>query len=137
MLLFGGVDSHAPAQPCLLPEIRRCNIYLNVIFSFIFYLEIYKISDVFFKIKYTQGIYDLARNYYLYALKLNPNNVRALYGVLLVTSNLKTSQKSKDFGEHAKLAAWSRKKIADLYAKNKSDEATMDQFNQMMKYLQV
>ena len=80
----------------------------------------------------------MARNYYLYALKLNPNNVRALYGILLVTSNLKVSQKSKDStSENGKLAAWSGKKIADLYKKNKSDESTLEQLNQMMKYLQV
>ncbi len=80
----------------------------------------------------------MARNYYLYALKLNPNNVRALYGILLVTSNLRASQKSKEStSENGKLAAWSSKKITDLYKKNKSDESTVEQLNQMMKYLQV
>jgi len=87
-------------------------------------------------IKYTQGSYEIARNYYLYALKLNPNNVRALYGILLVTSNLKMSQKSKEsVAENAKLAAWSGKKITDLY-KNESDESAIEELNQMMKYLQ-
>jgi tetratricopeptide (TPR) repeat protein len=89
-------------------------------------------------IKYTQGNYEVARNYYLYALKLNPNNARALYGILLVTSNLKINQKAKDpSSENSKLAAWSSKKISDLYKKNKCDEATTYQLTEMMKYLQV
>lgn len=88
-------------------------------------------------IKYSQGNYEMARNYYCYALKLNPNNVRALYGILLVTSNLKVSQKSKEYTENSKLATWSSEKIANLYKKVKSDEATMDQFNNMLKYLSI
>lgn len=38
-------------------------------------------------IKYTQGgseNWEIARSYYCQALKLNPNNLRALYGVYLV-----------------------------------------------------
>jgi len=88
-------------------------------------------------IKYSQGSYEMARNYYCYALKLNQNNVRALYGILLVTSNLKVSQKSKEFSENSKLAAWSSEKIASLYKKVESDEANMNQFNNMLKYLSI
>ena len=79
----------------------------------------------------------MARNYYCYALKLNPNNVRALYGTLLVTANLKTSSKSKEATENSKLAEWSSKQIASQYEKTKCDENTMDQFNKMLKYLQI
>ncbi len=79
----------------------------------------------------------MARNYYLYALKLNPSNVRALYGILLVTSNLRVNQKPKETSENAKLASWSGNKITDLYKKSKADESTVEQLNQMMKYLQV
>jgi len=80
----------------------------------------------------------MARNYYLYALKLNPSNVRALYGILLVTSNLRVGQKPKETtSENAKLASWAGNKIADLYKKSKADESTVEQLNQMMKYLQV
>jgi len=88
-------------------------------------------------IKYTQGSFEIARNYYCYALKLNPNNVRALYGTLLVTANLKTSSKSKEATENSKLAEWSSKQIASQYEKTKCDGNTMDQFNKMLKYLQI
>ena len=57
----------------------------------------------------------MARNYYCYALKLNPNNVRALYGILLVTANLKISQKSKEFTENTKLGQWASEKLAKKY----------------------
>lgn len=42
-------------------------------------------------IRYTQGgteNMELARAYYCQALKLNPNNMRALYGLYLVSINL-------------------------------------------------
>jgi hypothetical protein len=38
--------------------------------------------------------------------------VRALYGILLTTSNLKNSQKSKDLNENTRLALWSSEKIS-------------------------
>jgi hypothetical protein len=38
--------------------------------------------------------------------------VRALYGILLTTSNLKNSQKSKDLNENTRLALWSSDKIS-------------------------
>lgn len=82
-------------------------------------------------IKYTQCNYDMARNYYCYALKLNPNNVRALYGTLLVTSNLKKTSES------TKTAAWASEKIGDLYKKTKADETSVNELNKMLKYLQV
>ena len=56
-------------------------------------------------------MYEMARNYYCYAVKLNPNNVRALYGILLTTSNLKNSQKSKELSENSRLAVWSSEKL--------------------------
>lgn len=40
------------------------------------------------EIKYTQGGYDnleIARSHYCLALKLSPNNMRALYGIFLVS----------------------------------------------------
>ena len=49
------------------------------------------------------------------ALKLNQNNVRALYGILLATSNLKSSQKAKDASENAKLASWASEQLKSIY----------------------
>ncbi|KAJ8942242.1 hypothetical protein NQ318_003089 [Aromia moschata] len=48
-------------------------------------------------IKYTQGgleNLEMARTYYYQALKLNPNNIRALYGIYLTTTALLNSQKN-------------------------------------------
>jgi tetratricopeptide (TPR) repeat protein len=66
-------------------------------------------------IKYSQGQFELARSYYSYALKLNPNNVRALYGLLLTTSNLKSSQKSKESSDNIKLNKLARETLNEKY----------------------
>lgn len=73
---------------------------------------------VYEKIKYTQGNYELARNYYSYSLKLNPNNIRSLYGVLLTTANLKSSQKSKEVSENTKLNLWAKEQLELKYKVN-------------------
>ncbi len=70
----------------------------------------------FFKIKYTLGQYDVARNYYAYSLKLNPNNIRALYGILLATTNLKNSQKSKESTDNLRLNTWAKEQLEKKYA---------------------
>lgn len=64
-------------------------------------------------VKYTLGQYETAKSYYAYSLKLNPNNVRALYGIMLVTANLKSGGKlaQKEATENAKLNAWAREQI--------------------------
>lgn len=70
---------------------------------------------MFFQIKYTQGQYELAKSYYSYSLKLNPNNIRSLYGLLLTTANLKSSQKSKDSADNVKLNGWAREQLELKY----------------------
>ena len=67
------------------------------------------------KIKYTQGQFELAKSYYAYSLKLNPNNVRSLYGALLCTANLKSSLKAKDAGDNLKLSAWCKSQLEAKY----------------------
>ncbi|XP_046396800.1 ER membrane protein complex subunit 2-like [Ischnura elegans] len=72
------------------------------------------------EIRYTQGGYEnmeLARAHYCQAIKLNPNNIRALYGLFLTSSNIAlspktTSQKRKDAG---KLAQWALRQIQERY----------------------
>lgn len=68
-------------------------------------------------IKYTQGQYEVAKSYYAYSLKLNPNNVRALYGLMLVTANLKSSGKlgQKEAVENARLNAWAKEQLELKY----------------------
>lgn len=72
------------------------------------------------EIRYTQGGFEnleLARSHYCLALKLNPNNMRALYGLFLSAANIAmspkcTSPKKKDAN---KLASWALKQINDRY----------------------
>ncbi|KAK8728976.1 hypothetical protein OTU49_008911 [Cherax quadricarinatus] len=74
------------------------------------------------EIKYTQGGLDnmeIARSYFCQAAKLNPGNVRALYGLFLsctqVSSSTKCSAQKKK--ETQQLATWALKEIADRYSK--------------------
>ncbi|KAL3279511.1 hypothetical protein HHI36_017020 [Cryptolaemus montrouzieri] len=75
-------------------------------------------------VRYTQGGFEnmeLARAYYCQALKLNPTNLRALYGLQMVTSSLavssrSTPQKKKD---NAHLAQWACGEIKKLYTEKK------------------
>ncbi|ENN71855.1 hypothetical protein YQE_11472, partial [Dendroctonus ponderosae] len=67
-------------------------------------------------IKYTIGgleNLETARSYYSQALKINPKNMRALYGLYLTSSALSTSAKcsSQRKKEAAKLVEWSLKEI--------------------------
>lgn len=88
-------------------------------------------------IRYTQGNYELARNYYCYAIKLNPRNVRALYGILLTTSNLKNNQKSKDLSENSRLANWSQERLSERFKASKCDDQMKATFDHMNKYLSI
>ncbi|KAL1491825.1 hypothetical protein ABEB36_012362 [Hypothenemus hampei] len=72
-------------------------------------------------IKYTQGGFDnleIAKSYYSQALKINPKNMRALYGLYLTSSSLLncskiTTSKKK---EASKLVDWTLKEIKNKYA---------------------
>lgn len=71
-------------------------------------------------IKYTQGGLEnteLARSYYCQAIKLNPKNMRALYGLYLSASTIATSQKcqSQKKKEAAKLTDWVLNEIQNQY----------------------
>ncbi|KAK3863968.1 hypothetical protein Pcinc_030304 [Petrolisthes cinctipes] len=81
------------------------------------------------EIKYTQGGLDnmeIARSYFSQAAKLNPNNVRALYGLFMsctqVLSSSKLSAQKKK--ETQQLATWALKEISDRYSKCRTN--TMD-----------
>jgi len=70
-------------------------------------------------IKYTQGGVDnleIARSYYSQALKMNPKNMRALYGLYLTSSALSTSSKCTRKKEAAKLVEWTKKEIKSRYS---------------------
>jgi hypothetical protein len=51
------------------------------------YGSVYSILSRYAEIRYTQGGYEhleMAKSYYSHAVRLNPNNMRALYGLLQV-----------------------------------------------------
>ncbi|KAF7277816.1 ER membrane protein complex subunit 2-like [Rhynchophorus ferrugineus] len=72
-------------------------------------------------IKYTQGgieNFEQAKSYYSQALRMNPKNMRALYGLYLTTLALSTSSKSsvQKKKESSKMAEWTLKQISKKYA---------------------
>ncbi|XP_064597638.1 ER membrane protein complex subunit 2-like [Liolophura sinensis] len=78
-------------------------------------------------IRYTQGgteNLEIARAYYSQSIKLNPNNMRALYGLLLSASTL-ASMNSKNASErqsNTKYAAWAAKQLKEKYQTQQSRE---------------
>ncbi|XP_047475731.1 ER membrane protein complex subunit 2-like [Penaeus chinensis] len=74
------------------------------------------------EIKYTQGgleNMEMARSYFSQAVKLNPNNMRALYGLFLSCTHVASSSKStvQKKKETQRLAAWALKEIEERYSK--------------------
>ncbi|KAK7074712.1 ER membrane complex subunit 2 [Halocaridina rubra] len=74
------------------------------------------------EIKYTQGgleNYELARSYFCQAAKLNPGNLRALYGLYLSCSQVASSPKctTQKKKETLRLEAWALKEITEKYSK--------------------
>nr|CAG4642002.1 EOG090X0CGE [Eurycercus lamellatus] len=77
------------------------------------------------EIKYTQGGYEnleLARSYYAQAAKLNPNNVRALYGLILTSLHMASNPKcpSQKKKESIKLGEWASTQMTQLQAPSDS-----------------
>uniref|UniRef100_A0A2C9KIV9 ER membrane protein complex subunit 2 n=1 Tax=Biomphalaria glabrata TaxID=6526 RepID=A0A2C9KIV9_BIOGL len=72
------------------------------------------------EIRYTQGgneNIELARTYFAQAVKLNPNNLRALYGFFLSSSYLAVSSNKgvKDKQLNQKYSAWAAEQIQNKY----------------------
>ncbi|XP_017777613.1 PREDICTED: ER membrane protein complex subunit 2-like [Nicrophorus vespilloides] len=81
-------------------------------------------------IKYTQGGFDnmeLARSYYCQALKLNPTNIRALYGLYLTCTSIATSQKAsaQKKKDAIKMSEWALTKLKGSY-KEKGFETDLE-----------
>ncbi|RWS10315.1 ER membrane protein complex subunit 2-like protein [Dinothrombium tinctorium] len=87
----------------------------------------------------TQESMELARSYYSQAVKLNPTNMRALYGLFLTASNLSqqakyTSQKRR---ENAKIASWAMSHITKIYEDAEAGKHQLSALEAMMGSLQV
>ncbi|XP_014208834.1 ER membrane protein complex subunit 2-like [Copidosoma floridanum] len=79
------------------------------------------------EIKYSQGGFDnmlLAKAYFCQAIKLNSNNIRALYGLLLTTNNIALSPKCPVLKkkELIKLSEWAANEIDRQYKKKSPAE---------------
>jgi len=93
------------------------------------------------EIQYTIGTPDStekARKYFSQALKLDPNNVRALYGLFLTTSTSVNSKASKGTSKisNSKLSEWSAQQIADTFDMNVSD-SQLKTLDAMFKDMQL
>ncbi|KAB7498849.1 UNVERIFIED_CONTAM: hypothetical protein RMT77_007327 [Armadillidium vulgare] len=92
------------------------------------------------EIKYTQGgaeNLELARNYFSMAIKLNPINIRAYYGLIVscsssITSSKLTSSKKKEI---QKLSDWAQKKLTQRYEEEKSKSIKMDKLQESLNSL--
>jgi len=76
----------------------------------------------FAEIHYTMGSMNKAKKYFAQALQLDPNNVRALYGLYLATSNLTSSKNSTESKQNQKMSSWTADKALDLFGVNVSED---------------
>ncbi|KAF6213514.1 hypothetical protein GE061_011234 [Apolygus lucorum] len=94
------------------------------------------------EIRYTQGGFDnleSARSYYCQALKLNRNNMRALFGLYLTAYSIATSQKcvSAKKKEAHSLMSWAMKRISQRYKETAADKSQIDALEGLMGSLQL
>ncbi|CAF1421514.1 unnamed protein product [Adineta ricciae] len=72
-------------------------------------------------IRYSQGDYEGAPSYYFSALKINPTNIRALYGIILTSTNLATNNSSSNSRSNennqgfTEQIQWAREQITQKY----------------------
>jgi len=83
------------------------------------------------EIRYTQGgneNMELARTYFAQAVKLNPNNLRALYGLFLSASNLASSsgKGAKDKQTNMKYTTWAAEQVQARYKEGATEEQVKD-----------
>ncbi|XP_076391532.1 ER membrane protein complex subunit 2 isoform X1 [Megachile rotundata] len=93
------------------------------------------------EIKYSQGGFEnmeLAKAYFCQAAKLNPNNIRALYGLLLASNNIATSPKcpSSKKKDAIKLSEWAANQIEEQY-KSKVSNDHIDAVEGLLGQLQL
>merc|ERR1711973_713279 len=94
------------------------------------------------EIKYTQGGYEnleMARSYYAQAVKLNPSNVRALYGLVLTSLHMSSSPKcpSQKKKESIKLGEWAANQLAQLQPQSENKLFSSQILEGLMGNLQI
>ncbi|KAI0231077.1 ER membrane protein complex subunit 2 [Lamellibrachia satsuma] len=99
----------------------------------------------FAEVKYTQGGQDnmeCACKYFAQAIKLNPSNMRALFGLLLTASTIASSQKAnaKSKKDAMKYATWATQQISLKYKESpmgKTGPNLQDTVSGMLDTLQI
>lgn len=94
------------------------------------------------EIRYTQGGSDnleLAKTYYSHAIRLNPENMRALYGLLLTSTQMASSPKctAQKKKEYLKTVVWTGNQISKTYDKKLNGETPMGLLDGLMGQLSV
>ncbi|XP_038051353.1 ER membrane protein complex subunit 2-like [Patiria miniata] len=96
------------------------------------------------EIRYTQGgteSMEIARKYFAQAVKLNSNNIRALYGLFLAATHLASSQKgtAKSKKDNIRYAAWASQQLQHRYrlAERKESEPQVQHLEKMIDSLQI
>ena len=96
----------------------------------------------FAEIKYTEGGFEnlvLAKNYYCHALKVNPINMRALYGLVLTLSQLVSSSKirAEEKSRYMKLHEWASNQILNRYNLVLGEEEINDGSNKLGNEIEI
>ncbi|CAH1774482.1 unnamed protein product, partial [Owenia fusiformis] len=86
------------------------------------------------EIKYSQGEYATALSYFSQAAKLNPENMRALFGVLLSSSHYAHND-SKSKSKNSKYGMWASKQIEQRYEKKLRN--TTDKGKEQLKAIEM
>lgn len=94
------------------------------------------------EVQYTIGNFEtmeLARAYFAQAVKLNPNNIRALYGLFLASSHIASLpkcsvQKKKD---NQRYAAWASQQITRKYQERQCEDSQVKLLEGMLSSLQI
>ncbi|XP_033640668.1 ER membrane protein complex subunit 2-like [Asterias rubens] len=96
------------------------------------------------EIRYTQGgveSMEIARKYFAQAVKLNSNNIRALYGLFLASTHLASQQKAsgKSKKDNSRYATWASQQLAHRYrlAERKEPEHQVLHLEKMIDSLQI
>ena len=96
----------------------------------------------FAEIKYTEGGFEnmvLAKTYYCHAIKLNPINMRALYGLVLTLTQLMSSTKirAEEKAKYTKLHDWTSKQLLNRYKSVLDPEEISDGSNQFGNEIEI
>jgi len=94
------------------------------------------------EIRYTQGgveHLEMAKVYYNHAIKLNPNNMRSLYGLLLTSTQLASSPKcvAQKKKEYQKSIIWSSNQIKKQYEAKLKQKPPPELLEGLMGQLQL